>query len=151
MNTQLEFIKNKESAVMPEKTKFNELKEIFKILHGPDGCLWDKKQTHKTLLPYLKEESAEFISAVKSGNLHHMKEELGDVLLQVMFHAQLASRENKFDIEDVIDVLIKKLKRRHPHVFGNVKVKSSRQIIANWNRIKAQEKKDRKHAKTQKN
>lgn len=124
---------------MAKKTKFIELKEIFEILHGPNGCLWDKKQTHNTLLPYLKEESAEFISAVKSGNLHHMKEELGDVLLQVMFHAQIASKENKFDIEDVIDELIRKLKRRHPHVFGNVKVKSSKQIIANWNKIKKQE------------
>lgn len=122
------------------RTKFTELKKIFKILRGPKGCLWDKKQTHKTLLPYLKEEAGEFISAVKSGNLHHMKEELGDILLQVMFHSQIASKQGRFDIEDVIDGLIKKLKRRHPHVFGNVKVKSARQIIINWNKIKAKEK-----------
>ncbi|MBI4707525.1 MAG: hypothetical protein HY761_06335 [Candidatus Omnitrophica bacterium] len=126
---------------MSKTTKFIQLREIFQILHGPVGCLWDKKQTHKSLLKYLKEESGEFISAVNGGNLNHMKEELGDILLQVMFHAQIASKENKFDIEDVIDGLIKKLKRRHPHVFGKVKVKSSHEIIRNWNKIKKLEKK----------
>jgi tetrapyrrole methylase family protein/MazG family protein len=125
---------------MKKTTKFNELKKIFKILQGPKGCLWDKKQTHRTLLPYLKEESREFIDAVKSGDLRHMQEELGDILLQVMFHSQIASRENTFDIEDVIGGLIKKLKMRHPHVFGKVKVKSAREVIINWNRIKAKEK-----------
>jgi tetrapyrrole methylase family protein/MazG family protein len=125
---------------MKEKTKFIELKKIFEVLHGPRGCLWDKKQTHKSLLKYLKEESDEFIAAVRSGNLSHMKEELGDVLLQVMFHAQIAAKENKFNIEDIIIELIRKLKRRHPHVFGNTKVNSARQIIHNWNKIKAKEK-----------
>ncbi len=123
------------------KTKFIELKKIFDTLHGPNGCLWDKKQTHKTLIPYLREESAEFIAAIKNNNLENMKEELGDILLQVMFHSKIASKENRFTVEDVIDTLIKKLKRRHPHVFGNVKVKSTRQIKANWDRIKALEKK----------
>ena len=126
---------------MAQRTKFTQLKEIFKILHGPKGCLWDKEQTHKTLIPYLKEEAGEFIDAVKRNHLEHMKEELGDILLQVMFHAQIASKQKRFDIEDVIDYLIKKLKRRHPHVFGKVKVKSAGQIIRNWNRIKAGEKK----------
>jgi MazG family protein len=124
---------------MHAKTKFVELKKLFATLHGPKGCLWDKKQTHKTLIPYLKEESGEFIRAVRSGNDLHMKEELGDILLQVMFHSQIASKEGWFDVEDVIAELIKKLRRRHPHVFGKVKVKSSRQIIANWHKIKAQE------------
>ena len=123
------------------KTKFVELKKVFDILHGPNGCLWDKKQTHKTLIPYLREESGEFIAAIKNNNLENMKEELGDILLQVMFHSKIASKENRFTVEDVIDTLIKKLKRRHPHVFGNVKVKSTRQIKANWDRIKASEKK----------
>jgi len=128
---------------MRTKTKFNELKKIFATLHGPKGCLWDKKQTHKTLIPYLKEEAGEFIRAVQGGNDRHMTEELGDILLQVMFHSQIASREGRFSVEDVIDALIKKLKRRHPHVFGNVKVKSSRQIIANWHKIKKLEKKQK--------
>ncbi|MCX5702122.1 MAG: hypothetical protein NTW64_03985 [Candidatus Omnitrophica bacterium] len=127
---------------MRKDTKFTELKKIFSTLHGPRGCLWDKQQTHKSLIPYLREEAREFITEVNKGSLSHMKEELGDILLQVMFHAQIASKEDIFDIEDVIDGLIKKLKRRHPHVFGGVKVDSSRQIIRNWNRIKLAEKKD---------
>ncbi len=125
---------------MKGRTRFIELKKVFKTLHGPKGCLWDKKQTHKTLLRYLKEETQEYIDAVKTGNLCHMKEELGDILLQVMFHAQIASKEGRFDVEDVIKELIHKLKRRHPHVFGKVKVNSSRQVTINWNKIKAKEK-----------
>lgn len=129
---------------MPIRTKFIELKEVFEILHSPKGCLWDKKQTHNSLIPYLKEETKEFISAVKSNNSRHMKEELGDILLQVMFHAQIASKENRFDIEEVMLELIRKLKRRHPHVFGRRKVKSAEEIIANWHKIKSLEKRNRK-------
>lgn len=125
---------------MLERTEFIELKNIFKILHSPKGCLWDKKQTHDSLIPYLREETREFIQAVKSKNYRHMKEELGDILLQVMFHSQIASKENRFDIEEVIAELIKKLKRRHPHVFGRKEVKSAEEIIANWHKIKALEK-----------
>ncbi|MBM3253037.1 MAG: hypothetical protein FJZ16_02135 [Candidatus Omnitrophica bacterium] len=125
---------------MLEKTKFIKLKKIFKTLHSPKGCLWDKRQTHKSLIPYLEEETREFISAVKNSNFRDMKEELGDILLQVMFHSQIAAKENRFDIEDVIEELIKKLKRRHPHVFGRTKVKSQEEIIANWHKIKSLEK-----------
>ena len=125
-----------------KKTKFNELKEVFKTLHGPKGCLWDKEQTHKSLVKSLKEETKELIQAIKNEDFENMEEELGDVLLQVMFHSQIASKEKKFDIEDVIDGLMRKLKRRHPHVFGDTKVKSSTEIIKNWNEIKAKEKKD---------
>ena len=123
-----------------KKTKFNELKEIFITLHGPKGCKWDKEQTHKTLIKDLKEEVDEFISAVRKNDHQNMQEELGDVLLHVMFNAQIAAKNKKFDIEDVIDVLIKKIKRRHPHVFAGAKVKSTRHIIANWNKIKRLEK-----------
>jgi tetrapyrrole methylase family protein/MazG family protein len=122
------------------RSKFSELKEVFKTLHGPKGCLWDKKQTHKSLIPHLKEEVNEFIETVRKNDPQHMKEELGDVLLHVMFNAQIASKNKKFDIEDVIEGLIKKLKRRHPHVFGNTRVRSARQIIRNWNKIKKLEK-----------
>lgn len=121
-------------------TKFIELKKVFKTLHGPRGCLWDKKQTHRSLIPHLREEVREFIAAVQQDDVRQVKEELGDLLLHVMFNAQIASRTGAFTIEDVIDGLIKKLKRRHPHVFGTVKVGSARQIIRNWNRIKEQEK-----------
>lgn len=127
-----------------KRTKFIELKQLFETLHGPKGCLWDKKQTHKTLLRYLKEETGEFIEAVRKGDTHNMKEELGDILLQVMFHSQIAAKENKFNVEDVILVLIKKLKRRHPHVFGKTRVKSAREITVNWNRIKLEEKRQKK-------
>jgi tetrapyrrole methylase family protein/MazG family protein len=118
------------------RSKFNELKNVFKTLHGPKGCLWDKKQTHKSLVADLKEEVEEFIDTVNKNDPEHMKEELGDLLLHVMFNAQIASKNKKFDIEDVIEGLIRKLKRRHPHVFGDTKVKSASQIIRNWNKIK---------------
>jgi tetrapyrrole methylase family protein / MazG family protein len=123
------------------KTKFIELKQIYETLHGEHGCMWDKEQTHVSLLKDLKEEVQEFVEAVKKKDYPHMKEEVGDILLHVMFQAQIASKSNKFDIEDVIDGLIKKIKRRHPHVFGKQKVSSTREIIANWNKIKAIEKK----------
>ena len=126
-----------------EKTKFIELKEIFKTLHGPNGCPWDREQTHESLIGGLREETRELIHAIKSADPGHMKEELGDVLLHVMFQAQIASKGGRFDIEDVIDVLIKKLKRRHPHVFGKAKVRSSAHVLRNWRRIKAAEKKRR--------
>ncbi|MDD4013237.1 MAG: MazG nucleotide pyrophosphohydrolase domain-containing protein [Candidatus Omnitrophica bacterium] len=128
-----------------KKTGFIELKEVFRTLLGPKGCPWDRKQTHESLIKGLKEETRELIEAIKSGDREHMKEETGDVLLHVMFQAQIASREGTFDIEDVIDGLVKKLKRRHPHVFGKVKVKSSAHVVRNWNKIKALEKK--KHSR----
>lgn len=119
--------------------KFNELKKIFEILHSPEGCMWDKLQTHKSLLKYLREETTEFIKAVRNGKPQNMKEELGDILLQIMFHCQLAKKKKIFTIEDVIDTLIRKLKRRHPHVFAGRKVKSVKDIIINWEKIKKQE------------
>lgn len=125
-------------------TKFTQLKKVLERLHGPRGCLWDKKQTHRTLIKYLQEEAGEFIVAVRKNDFHNMREELGDILLQVMFHSQIADKEGKFNVEDVIGDLVKKLKRRHPHVFGKVQVKSTRQIIRNWHKIKAREK-ERRH------
>lgn len=103
--------------------------------------MWDREQTHESLIPYLEEEAEEFIQAVKEGDYRNIKDELGDVLLQVMFHAQIAAKAGKFDVEDVIDNLIKKIKRRHPHVFGKIKVSSTQQIKKNWDRIKANERK----------
>lgn len=125
---------------MAGKTRFIELKKLFETLHGPKGCLWDKQQTHKSILPGLREEVGEFIAEARKGDFSNMKEELGDILLHVMFHAQIAGKEGKFDIEDVIGALISKLKRRHPHVFGKLKVDSAHQIIRNWNKIKRSEK-----------
>ncbi len=122
------------------KTNFTKLKKIFKILHGPKGCMWDKKQTHRSILSGLREEVGEFIAEVKRGHYSNMQEELGDILLHVMFHAQIASKCGKFDIEEVIAGLIAKLRRRHPHVFGRTKVSSADEIIANWQKIKREEK-----------
>jgi tetrapyrrole methylase family protein/MazG family protein len=121
---------------MDKNTKFVELKNVFNILHSRRGCMWDRQQTHKSLIRDLREEVDEFVLAVKKNNYRNMQEELGDILLHVMFNAQIAKKQGKFDIEKVIDGLINKLKRRHPHVFGKVRVSSTRQIIANWNRIK---------------
>ena len=125
---------------MGKNTRFIELKNIFTTLHSQRGCMWDREQTHKSLIKDLKEEVDEFIFAVRKNNYQHMQEELGDILLHVMFNAQIAQKRKKFDIEKVIAGLISKLKRRHPHVFGKTKVSSTRQIIANWNKIKEKEK-----------
>lgn len=129
---------------MKKQTNFNQLKEIYDILHGPDGCLWDKKQTFQTLIPKLKEEADELIEAVKKMDYPGLREELGDLLLLVMFFSKIASKKGKFNIEDVIGDLIKKLKRRHPHVFGDKKLNSTEEIIASWNKIKEKEKQNKK-------
>ena len=125
---------------MVKNTRFTDLKDVFTTLHSKRGCMWDKQQTHRSLVKDLKEEVDEFIAAVRKNDYRHMQEELGDILLHVMFNAQIAKKQKKFDIEKVITGLISKLKRRHPHVFGKTKVNSTRQIIANWNKIKAKEK-----------
>ena len=109
--------------------------------------MWDKEQTHVSILNDLEEETGEFIKAVRCKDYINMQEELGDLLLHVMFHSQIAAKNKKFDIEDVIDVLIKKLKRRHPHVFSGAKVNSTKEIIRNWHDIKKKEKKCLKRRK----
>ena len=116
---------------------------IVKILRSPDGCPWDKEQTHKTLRPNMLEEAYEAVEAIDEGNLLHLKEELGDVLLQVVLHSQIAKDENAFDIEDVASELNEKLIRRHPHIFGNTEAKTSDDVLVNWDKIKKEEKKER--------
>ncbi len=123
---------------------FTKLTEIFKKLRGPDGCAWDKKQTNSSLMKYLFEESNELKAAVKKGDIENIKEELGDVLLQVVFHAQIAKENGWFDINDVIKYLNAKLIRRHPHVFGKSKAKTEQEIIKQWAKIKKKEKKLKK-------
>ena len=119
-----------------KKLNFLRLIKIMKRLLGPNGCPWDKKQTHRTLVKYLYEEAGEFKKAVYKKDYENMKEELGDILLQVVFHSEIASNKGHFDIYDVIDNLIAKLIRRHPHVFSSVKVKNEKEVIKNWNKIK---------------
>lgn len=120
---------------------FSELTELIDHLRSPGGCAWDRRQTHKSLRKYLREETKEVISAINKDTPLGLKEELGDLFLQVMLHAQIAKENNQFDINDVIKILIKKLKRRHPHVFGKTKVNSIKDIKTNWEKIKKQERK----------
>ncbi|MEO2077194.1 MAG: nucleoside triphosphate pyrophosphohydrolase [Bacillus sp. (in: firmicutes)] len=119
---------------------FSKLREIIAVLRGPDGCPWDKKQTHESLKKYLIEECYEVIEAIDSGDIDHLIEELGDVLLQVMLHAQIGEDEGYFTVDDVIEGLSAKMIRRHPHVFGNGKAESAEEVVQNWQQIKEQEK-----------
>jgi tetrapyrrole methylase family protein/MazG family protein len=128
--------------------EFTKLREIIAQLRGPNGCPWDKEQTHESLKKYLIEESYEVIDAVNSGDLDHLVEELGDVLLQVMLNAQIGEDEGYFSIDDVIKILSEKMIRRHPHVFGSVKVENSDEVLANWQEIKNQEKGEKKPEKS---
>lgn len=118
------------------KNNFDDLVKTFAILRGPNGCPWDKKQTHESLIKNLREESEELISAIEKKDDANMKEELGDVLLQVLMHAQIAAEEGKFTIEDVIQGLYDKLHYRHPHVFGNVKAANAEEALAVWKEMK---------------
>ena len=122
-----------------KKSIFQELLEVIARLRSPKGCAWDRRQTHKSLRKYLREETREVIAAINGGKAHHLEEELGDLLLQVVLHAQIARENRQFDMDDIIKTLIQKLKRRHPHVFGKTKVTSVREIITNWEKIKKEE------------
>ncbi|GAB1402159.1 hypothetical protein MASR1M68_10700 [Elusimicrobiota bacterium] len=129
---------------MKNSKDFIKLVDIFKKLRAEDGCAWDKKQTHSSLIKYLFEESNELKTAIKKHDIENIKEELGDVLLQVIFHCQIANENKWFDINDVIKNLNKKLIRRHPHVFGKSKAKTEQEIIKQWAKIKKKEKKLKK-------
>ena len=123
-----------------------ELIGIIEKLRAPDGCPWDREQTHYSLRPNMIEEAYEAVDAIDDNDMVHLKEELGDVLLQVVLHAQIASEEGAFDIEDVADELNKKLIHRHPHVFGNAKIDNSNDVLDAWDKLKAEEKTHRKSA-----
>lgn len=118
------------------------LLEVMDQLRSPGGCPWDAEQTHQSLIKYLLEESYEFIDSVESEDRQAMKEELGDLLLQVYFHSRIAEEHptEPFSIEDVAAGIADKLVRRHPHVFGDVKAESSDEVLQNWELLKAAEK-----------
>jgi tetrapyrrole methylase family protein/MazG family protein len=120
--------------------------ETVKILRSPQGCEWDRAQTHKTLKPNMLEEAYEAVDAIDSNDIENLREELGDVLLQVVLHAQIADDNGEFNIDDVAKELNEKLIHRHPHVFGDVKVNSTEDILNNWDLLKKEEKQDRKSA-----
>lgn len=119
-----------------------ELRETMARLRGPDGCPWDREQTHESLGKPLIDETAELLDTIDRGDMEHMREELGDVLLQVVFHAQLASEAGHFDFDDVAREINEKLVRRHPHVFGEAKLGNSEEVLREWEAIKAREKKN---------
>jgi len=124
----------------------SELVRMMHTLRSPGGCPWDAEQTHESLLKYLREESEEVVHAVRAGDWDNLKDELGDVLLQVLFHAELAAESGRFDINDVFEALKSKLIRRHPHVFGLGKKEklTPAEVARRWKIIKDQEKKSRK-------
>lgn len=128
---------------VPSRAGGERLLELVKVIHrlqATDGCPWDREQTHQSLARHLLEEAHETLDAIDSGDLERLREELGDLLLQVVFHAEIASRDGAFDVDDIAETIVAKLIRRHPHVFGDVKVDSAAEVLVNWERIKAEEK-----------
>jgi MazG family protein len=127
---------------VPSGASGDRLLELLKVmarLRGPGGCPWDAEQTHETLARHLLEEAHETLEAIESGDPLRLKDELGDLLLQVVFHAEMARQEGEFDVDDVAEGIVRKLIRRHPHVFGDVQVDSAGQVLVNWERIKTEE------------
>ncbi len=120
--------------------RFNNLLKIMSKLRGKNGCPWDKEQTTESLKPFLIEEAYEVIEAIDEKSPEKLKEELGDLLLQVVFHAQLAKERKEFDMENILETLEEKLIRRHPHVFGDVSYEDAKEVLAQWERIKKEEK-----------
>ena len=121
-------------------TPFEELVEIMAKLRSEGGCPWDREQTHQTLRPYLIEEAYEVLDALDNGEDGDFRDELGDLLLQVVFHAQIAAEEQRFDIHDVARAINDKLVRRHPHVFGDTRADTADEVLTNWEKIKREEK-----------
>lgn len=134
-----------EKIPRPERAarSFERLVAIVARLRGPGGCPWDREQTSKSLKPFFIEETYEALDAIDSGNPRDLCEELGDVLLQVALHAEIASEQGHFDAADVADAISDKLVTRHPHVFGDAEVETSSQVLQNWESIKKKEKKGR--------
>jgi len=123
--------------------RFESLLKIVEALRGPNGCPWDKEQTHRSLTPYAIEEAHELAEAIEAGRQDEIISELGDLLLQVVLHAEIARQEGRFDISDVIRAISEKMVRRHPHVFSDTKVTDSKEVLDNWSKLKAQEKKSK--------
>lgn len=127
-----------------EKYAFEDFVKIIERLRAKDGCPWDREQTHDSLRPCMMEEAAEFVSSIRiyheSGSAENMREELGDILLQVVMHSVIAEEEGLFTLEDVIEEVSEKMIRRHPHIFGTAEADSSEQVLQNWDEIKKKEK-----------
>jgi NTP pyrophosphatase (non-canonical NTP hydrolase) len=132
---------------MKRPPAINRLLEVMARLRSPKGCPWDREQNHRSLRWHAVEEVYELIDAIEAGDDREMEEELGDLLMQIVFHCQLARERGAFDFDRVARHITDKLIRRHPHVFGKVKVKDVAQVWANWDRIKQAEKHGTKHAR----
>jgi len=122
------------------KDNFPSLVELIARLRGPEGCPWDRKQTAESVMPFLIEECYEVVDALDEGSPDKVKEELGDLLFQIVFHARIAEEQGRFTISDVIDANVEKMTRRHPHVFGDARLNTDREVLANWEEIKKKEK-----------
>jgi MazG family protein len=122
---------------------FARLVEIMARLRGPGGCPWDREQTPESLRPYLLEEVYEVLEAIDGGDADAVRDELGDLLLQVVFQSQLAAEAGRFTVDDVARAISEKLVRRHPHVFGDVQVRDADEVMRNWKRIKAEERRSK--------
>lgn len=131
-----------ENEVYPKKDFYNieDLLAIMKILRGENGCAWDKEQDHQSIRMNVLEEAYEVMEAIDSDNSELLKEELGDLLLQVVFHAEMENEKNTFDFDGVCDGICKKLIYRHPHVFGNIHVENSAEVLKNWDSLKSKSK-----------
>ena len=123
-----------------QQNRFDRLMEIMRRLRAPGGCPWDAEQSHESLKRYLLEEAYEVIEAIDAKNSALLKEELGDLLLQPVFHAAIAEENGDFTMDEVLDAINEKLVRRHPHVFGDLVIESSEAQVQNWEKIKSQEK-----------
>jgi tetrapyrrole methylase family protein/MazG family protein len=120
-----------------------DLVKVMARLRDPGGCPWDAEQTHQTLARHLLEETHELLDAIEGDDPDAIRDELGDLLLQVVFHAQIAAGEGRWDLDDVAEGLVRKLVYRHPHVFGDVSVSGAEEVLANWEKLKAAEKGER--------
>src|SRR5437016_301173 len=123
---------------------FERLVAVQARLRAPKGCPWDREQTHQTLRTYLLEEAYEVLEALETGNDAKFAEEMGDLLLQIVFHSQIASEEGRFTVADVIRAIHNKMIRRHPHVFGEARARDSAEVLRNWEQIKAEERRTSK-------
>ena len=119
--------------------RFRELVEIMARLRAPGGCPWDREQSHRSLKPYLLEETYEVLEAIDQGSDEKLAEELGDLLLQIVFHAQIGAEDGRFTMEDVAGGISDKLRHRHPHVFGDARVQNSEEVVDNWEQLKRAE------------
>jgi MazG family protein len=127
---------------IPSRAAGERVLDLLRVMHrlrGPDGCPWDLEQTHASLGRHLLEEAHETLEAIDAGDPDRLRDELGDLLLQVVFHSEMARQEGAFDVDDVAEGVVRKLIRRHPHVFGDVEVGSAAEVLVNWERIKAEE------------